>query len=120
MQRNGRPTGFGGSKGQAAPAVRVVGVNLRGFVEGGKGFAVLELAGQVLAVADQQIRVVGGDLEQAYIEVIGADRVPGVSKYVSQDAVDGCVLRIGVVELFEQRERFGLYPARPARRPVAR
>jgi hypothetical protein len=72
VERNGRLAGLGGGKGQAAPAVGVGGVDLSGFVEGGKGISEFELTGQVLSVADEQARVVGGGLEQAYIKVIGA------------------------------------------------
>ena len=59
MQRDGRLVGFGGGEGQAGPSIGVGCVNLGRFVEGGKGLGETELAGQVLSVRNQQVRIFG-------------------------------------------------------------
>ena len=79
-----------------------------GLVEGRKGFRIFKLADQVLAMANQQDRVVGIGREQAGIETVGASSVAGYSQHLGQHTGDGRVGRVCVVQLLNQRQSLGL------------
>ncbi len=100
--------GAGGGKGQAAPAVDVGRIDLRGLVEDGVCLVKLGLVNKILAVGDEQIGIVRDGGEEMQVELVGAGEVAGIGEDRGQHAGDGGVGGMGGVELLEEREGLGL------------
>ena len=99
--------GFGGGKGQTAPAVDVGRIQLSRLVEDRVGLPGLAQVNEILAVGDEQIGIVGACGEEVEEELVGSGIVGGIGEDRGQHMRNGGVIGVGGVEFLEKREGLG-------------